>query len=92
MAGQKQQAELIVFNRRKLAAQQRRLSGRTGSHRLASDVGFLAGRHPAVTQSIERTIARHLEQPRLRIFGNAAIRPLLHRRDQRVLNGIFGER
>jgi hypothetical protein len=45
-----------------------------------------------MTQPIERAVARDLEQPRFRIGGHAAKRPLLHRGHQRVLHRVFGKR
>ena len=59
---------------------------------VARDRRLLVGGHLAVTQAIERAVARHLEEPRFGIVGDAAERPLLHGRQQRVLHGVFSDR
>ena len=55
-------------------------------------VSALSSTITLMAQPIERAIARDAKEPRRRIVGHAAIRPLLQRRHQRVLHRLFGER
>jgi hypothetical protein len=72
-------SEARVFLRRTLAER---------SHELRL---FVAQRGLA-TELVECAIAGHLEQPGARILRDAAQRPLLHRRHERLLHDLFGQR
>jgi hypothetical protein len=51
-----------------------------------------AGAQHAVTAyAVERTVARHRQQPRRRVARDAVARPALERSRERVLDGVLGE-
>ena len=67
---------------------QRRAAG--ARFRLALQLRVLALRDLAVSELVERVVARRGGQPRARSIGHAAARPLLERADERVLCEFLG--
>ncbi len=89
MAGEKQQADLIVFDRRRLVAKRHGWRGEGQRRRRGID-GFL---HDAlVPQPVERAVSSDAVEPGLWSLWNTAIRPMLKRRHERVLHRILDDR
>ena len=94
MTGHEHHPELVIVERLPLRPPAAPFGGRPSA---ARGLGAARPRPCASTMrswrsTVERAIARHAKQPRRRILGHAAIRPLLQRGDQRVLHRLLGER
>ncbi len=93
MTGHEHHPELVVVERLRFAGEPRR-GWRVAISRSRLDEQDRGTRvdDAFMAQTIECSVTSHAKQPRRRVGGHAAIRPLLQCGDQRILHRLLGQR